>query len=92
VMRLLFHPSSQETTMHKLHSSPLISGTGAVAKALAASMALVAEPAEARERQVNISGSDGHNAPRNEQRARGDVSSTATGTHGNTRSRAAAGG
>jgi hypothetical protein len=47
----------------------------------------VSAPAQARERQANISGSNGNSATRNVQRAGGDVSSSSTGVHGKTRSR-----
>lgn len=71
--------------MQEFHSLPPISAIGALAMALAASMAFVAEPAQARERQVNLSGSNGHSATRNVQRAGGDASSTTTGPNGKPR-------
>ena len=52
-----------------------------------AGTALLATPAEARERNTTITGANGKTATRQVQRAGGDVQSSSTGPNGKTRSR-----
>jgi hypothetical protein len=81
------NPSSQEFIVFKIHSLPRLGVAGAVALSLAAALAGVAEPVQARDRSATVSGSNGHGATRNVQRAGGDVSSSTTGNRGRTASR-----
>jgi hypothetical protein len=74
----------KESVMSKFMSLSQITVAAAVAMSLAASLALLAEPAQARERAATWSGPNGKTATRNAQRAGGDVSSATTGANSTT--------
>jgi hypothetical protein len=58
-MYVFFHPTCQEFTMHKHHCPPAFLAVGAVVVALATLAAIGTTPAQARERQTQISGTNG---------------------------------
>jgi hypothetical protein len=68
--------------MLKSLSLPRIGMAAAVALSLAGSLATIAEPAHARDRQATWSGSNGKSPTRDVHRANGDVSSSTTTANG----------
>jgi hypothetical protein len=72
----------KEFIMSKSLSLSRMGTAAALALSLAGFLAVVAEPAHARDRQATWSGANGKSATRDVHRANGDVSSTTTGANG----------